>query len=54
MICDWKNDKTWKVVYRPFTKGQPSKEEKTGGTCLIQNVESLFRELEEENHSIPN
>ena len=41
MICDWKNDKTWKVVY---TKGQPSKEEKTGGTCLIQNVESLFRE----------
>ena len=54
MICDWKNDKTWKVVYRPSTKGQPSKEEKTGGTCLIQNVESLFRELEEENHSIPN
>ena len=48
MICDWKNDNTWKVVY---TKGQPSKEEKK---CLIQNVESLFRELDEENHSIPN
>lgn len=48
MICDWKNDKTWKVVY---TKGQPSKEKKT---CLIQNVESLFRELDQENHSIPN
>lgn len=48
MICDWKNDKTWKVV---STKGQPSKEEKK---CLIQNVESLFRELDEENHSIPN
>ena len=48
MICDWKNDKTWKVI---STKGQPSKEKKT---CLIQNVESLFRELDEENHSIPN
>jgi len=36
MNCDWKNDKTWKVVFSPFQKGCfAEKKEGEESKCLI-------------------
>jgi len=40
MNCDWKTDKSWKLLFKPFQKGETQKEEKMIGKCLI-NLQDL-------------
>ena len=44
MVCDWKNDKTWKLVYQPGFKGQHGKKEEPERKCLIENAKLMFEE----------
>lgn len=48
MVCDWKNDKTWKLVYQPGFKGQREKKEEPERKCLIENANLMFEEGDEE------
>ena len=48
MVCDWKNDKTWKLVYQPGFKGQRGKKEEPERKCLIENANLMFEEGDEE------